>query len=220
MKKIPLRPENDDIYRIPDIDKDCLTYYVLFGVPTTNAFARFHPEYVDPVTGKLIKSGHSPCRQFFNFAIHKEYIEAYSATLRGLFVEKKEKTTNVSSLSNNSKEKALKDFTDKVFSALANADAGDLAELKDVADLGKTVKIFRDDEEVIEPPRRYLPEMCYTMCRYRKFCEDAIEKGDIVDCCKYCNALKYAEERGFEYDPTKLLNLPDNEEDKQVPKIL
>ena len=62
-------------------------------------------------------------------------------------------------------------------------------------------------EEQIKP-LRFLPERCFSGCRYRLFVENAVKGGSVIDECQYCKALAYATENGYKDDSAKRLNIP------------
>jgi len=66
-------------------------------------------------------------------------------------------------------------------------------------DAFKTImtKMMKDIQmnKTSEPPRRYLPEICDSPCRYKAFCEK-----ECVDECEICNYKKYANENGIFFD--------------------
>lgn len=175
---LPLRPRND-AFRISAEDKDCLTYYVLFGKPKQEAFARFHTEYIATPPLKLSRIGNEYCKQFFALATHTEYINAYRDTLEeAMYTGRTSSSDEGENDAETRKERALRKFTDKVYSKLEEVDS--LDEMTDAATLGKTVKIFKEEEIVIEPPRRYLPETC-NGCKYKQFIDEQLQNGNIVE---------------------------------------
>lgn len=185
-------------------EMDCLTWYVLSGCKKEEAFGMFvKPDLV--MNKRMLKE---VAMQFFASADARDYISVYRATLEGKDVEQAE-------LSDDDKEKrklkAVQNFTDKVVDKM-NGDLETVEEMDAVAKLADRVGVLGDGDEVHEAPRRYLPVSCNSQCQYRLFCEEHINKGDIIDCCQYCRALEFAKERGFVYDKTKLLNMPKEKE--------
>lgn len=220
---IPLEPEEfAGTKQISPRDRMCLTYFVVFGVTGPEAFRVFNPGVVNP-GGDLTDVGKTMCSQFFSYQPHKDYIRAYKATLLkriGTMKRPKYAGDNDNDTEEEVREKSdnktrvVGHFTRNVISAVENSSTLDVSELKDQADLLKKINYLKEEEIVIEPPRRYLPQSCENQCRYRLFCEQSIENGDVIDECEYCRARKYAEERGFHYDAKTNLDIPRDVLDK------
>ena len=205
MIEIPLRPRGFDNTAIRKADADCLTYVVLYGCKNEDAFARFHPEYLDGA-GRLNEAGKRASRQFFMYAKNRQYVDDYKETLAE-FLGKSNKTdksdmTDAEELTEEEKKNLKGKFANKVYRALGTAEG--LEELKTAADLGKAAKIIKEEEVQVEAPRRYLPERC-SACLYRSFVESHVESGEVENACLRCRALSFAKERGFVYDATGLL---------------
>lgn len=173
---IPNRADKDKEFTIPVLDKELIVYVVALGVSNEKAYARFHPEFLD-INGKLSDIGKKQCRQFFSYARNKEYMDAYRDTLERTFGKSKRPQVT-EEMSESRKDKALKIFTNKVYDQMEQVD--NLQEMTDVATLGKAVKIFREEEEKVELPRRYLPETC-NECAFKKFVEENIKLGNIKE---------------------------------------
>lgn len=205
----PARPKNDTEFKIPKADKELLSYVVAMAVPNEVAFGRWHPEFLD-ATGRLNKSGKQACGQFFRYNKNREYMDAYRATLEAQIGRTRLANTDnkVGEVSESRRDKAARSFTGKVCTTLETADPTDMEGMKIAADLGKTVKIFKEEEEQVIKPLRFLPVRCASECRYRLFVENAVKGGDIIDECQYCKALAYATENGYKDDPTKRLDIP------------
>lgn len=204
---IPLRPKSFDNTAIRKADADCLTYVVLFGCKNEDAFARFHPEFVDQ-SGKLNVAGKKASRQFFIYAKNKQYIDNYRETLAE-FLGKSNKTdrsdlSDDSDLSDSRKDKALKSLLNQAMSLVEGSGDLDAETLKIAAEIFKKVGLLKDEVEQQEAPRRYLPERC-SACLYKSFTESHVESGEIENACLRCKALAMAVEYGFCYDPTNLL---------------
>lgn len=219
---IPLEPEEfAGTKQISPRDRMCLAYFVAFGVTGPEAFKIFNPGVVNP-GGDLTDVGKMMCSQFFSYQLHRDYIRAYKATLlKRIGTMKRPKYTgdnadaddDTSNKSDN-KTRVVGHFTQNVISAVENSSTLDVGELKDQADLLKKINYLKEEEVVIEPPRRYLPQSCENQCRYRLFCEQSVENGDVIDECEYCRARKYAEERGYHYDAKRNLDIPRDVLDK------
>lgn len=207
----PTRP-NPDESKIPTADKDLLSYTVAFSVPNQKAFALWFPEFLDN-SGKLSKAGRAACSQFFTYAKNREYADAYRETLNK-FLRRNGKTERVDEVDDNRKDKALKSLLNQAMSLVESGEALDPDTLKVLTEIFKKLGILKDEVEIQEEPRRYLPELC-SSCRYRLFVENAVKEGSMIDECRYCKALDYAKKCGFCYNPTKLLNINNNETNNQ-----
>lgn len=173
---IPIRPKDDNI-NIPKLDKDLLTYSVLFGCDNQTAFLLFHPEYRDD-KGKLNSAGKKDCRQFFGYGKNKEYIDTYKATLQE-YVDGGEEVSE--EISEERKKRALQRLLHKAMRIVESGQELEPDDLKTVSDIFKKVGLLKDENgERIEAPRRYLPERC-SECRYKIFVEENIELGNIEE---------------------------------------
>lgn len=209
---IPRRPNNDGEHKIPANDKECISYVVAFGVSNETAFARFHPEFLDE-SGKLTKAGKTQCRQFFSYAKNREYADDYRSTLE-TFAKGKAQAKNTSVDTGVSRtERAVKKLISDVLDSIEYNNNLDPEALKDFVEVAKKLGVLKDEEERVESPRRYIPTRCLAECSYRLFCEQGVTNGDLLFECDYCRTRKFAEENGWHFDPTKNLDLP--QEDKQ-----
>lgn len=181
---IPLRPDNDaDYSTLTETEKNMMAFIVLFGVSNDLGFAIFNPQYCPRGFGKINPTGKVLSEQFFAFARHIQYIKDYRRTLDEYLAnlnkeeEVAKKVYFEDESSENAKERAVNTFTNRVYRQMENA--MDLQEMLDVANLGKTVKIFKEEEEKVLPPQRYLPVRCFE-CEYKKFVDEQIKAGNIV----------------------------------------
>lgn len=206
---IPNRP-NPDTSKIPASDKDMIAYMVAFNVPNQKAFALWHPEFLDS-SGKLNKMGRAACTQFFNYSKNREYADSYAAYLKE-FLSKKEsgvKSETSAIIDDARKDNARVALYNKVIRLIEGDDELDPDTLKIAVDMAKKLSIVADDVENQEvKPVRFLPERCFSGCRYRLFVENAVKGGSVIDECQYCKALVYATENGYKDDATKRLNIP------------
>lgn len=205
---IARRPAKDSQFAgIRAGDKDCLSVSVAFGWPNDKVYAMFHPEFVEG-GGRLNKEGKRQCAQFFAYAKHREYMDAYRETIAksgGWSAESVEDMT----IDDGRKDKALQSYFNNVLNLL-NKDAElDPDTLKVVTEILKKIGWLKEDGERIVAPVRILPTLCKKECRYRKFCETAKMEGELIDDCDYCKARRFAEEHGFVYDPCTVLDLPE-----------
>lgn len=206
---LPKRPENDNFPMIDQRDKDCLSYVVAFAVPNQRAYGYFHPEFCDS-NGKLTDLGRKQSAQFFSYAKHKEYCDSYRATLQKFLSGDKEKSeTHLIAIDDKRKDNARIALYNKVIKLIEGDDDLDPDTLKIAVDMAKKLSIVADDaEEQVIKPLRFLPERCFSGCRYRLFVETAVKGGAVIDECQYCKALAYATENGYKDDATKRLDIP------------
>lgn len=182
---IPLRPDNDGEYStLTETEKNMMAFIVLFGVSNDLGFAIFNPQYCPRGFGKINPTGKVLSEQFFAFARHINYLKDYRRTLEEFIANKQGKEVAVAQeededVADNGtrKERALRRFTNRVYRQMEQAQ--DLTDMMDVANLGKTVKIFKEEEDKVLPPQRYLPLRCFE-CDYKKFVDEQIKSGNIV----------------------------------------
>ena len=206
---LPNRPNPDDS-RIPAADKDLIVYSIAFSIPNQKAFALWHPEFLDS-SGKLNKTGRAACTQFFNYSKNREYADNYAAYLKA-FLSKKEsgvKSETSAIIDDARKDNARVALYNKVIRLIEGDDELDPDTLKIAVDMAKKLSIVADDaEEQVIKPVRFLPERCFSGCRYRLFVENAVKGGSVIDECQYCKALAYATKNGYKDDSTKRLDIP------------
>ncbi len=203
---IPNRPIPDES-KIPAGDKDMLSYSIAFAIPNQKAFALWHPEFLDS-SGKLNKTGRAACTQFFNYAKNREYADAYKRTLAE-FLEKKDGDVSIDAeLSEDRIDNAYKNLLRLAIEDLERGNVVDNDTYKLYMELFKKLGRFKDDVEQEIKPLRFLPERCFSGCRYRLFVENAVKGGSVIDECQYCKALAYATENGYKDDATKRLDIP------------
>lgn len=205
---IARRPAKDSQFAgIRAGDKDCLSVSVAFGWPNEKVFAMFHPEFIGE-NGRLTKTGKTQCAQFFAYAKHREYMDAYRETIAkdsGYNAESGEDLA----IDDSRKDKAMKSYFNKVLNLLNKGAELDPDTLKVTTEILKKIGWLKEDGERVVSPVRILPALCKKECRYRKFVETAKMEGDLIDDCDYCKARKFAEEHGFVYDPCTVLDLPE-----------
>ena len=207
---IPLKLLNDTFTSIKERDKNMIAFAIVFGVRNDVAYLMFHPEYNNG-RDKLADVGKKACDMFFSHSVVSEYANAYRKQIKQMkgALEAPEQSQNVGD--SNSKErtdKAVRKLVNDTLCAIESNSEFDPELLKDLADLAKRLGILKEEEVKIEPPRRYLAEVC-SQCRYRYCVEEALINGLAIDECKYCKALKFAQENGFKYDPTTMLDIKD-----------
>lgn len=203
---VKLRPVNNrEFSDIDDKSKDCLCLSVAFGWGNEKVFGMFNPQYLGK-NGRLNATGKKLCSQFFAYARHREFMDAYRASL-GAPAEPS--GVDGVEIDDSRKDKALKSLFHQAISLVEGKDALDADTLKVATEIFKKIGLLKDDVEENIKPIRVLPTLCKKACRYRLFCESAISDGTVFDECQYCKARRVAEENGFKYDPTKLLDIPD-----------
>lgn len=205
---IPNRP-NPDTSKIPASDKDMIAYMVAFNTPNQKAFALWHPEFLDS-SGKLNKTGRAACTQFFTYSKNREYADSYAAYLKEFLSKKEQPKSEASAIIDDArKDNARVALYNKVIRLIEGDDELDPDTLKIAVDMAKKLSIVADDAENQEvKPVRFLPERCFSGCRYRLFVENAVRGGSVIDECQFCKALAYATENGYKDDATKRLNIP------------
>ena len=205
---LPNRP-NPDTSKIPSSDKDLLSYAIAFAIPNQKAFALWHPEFLDS-SGKLNKPGRAACTQFFNYSKNREYADSYAAYLKAFLNKKEQPKSEASAIIDDArKDNARVALYNKVIKLIEGDDELDPDTLKIAVDMAKKLSIVADDAENQEvKPVRFLPERCFSGCRYRLFVENAVKGGSVIDECQFCKALAYATENGYKDDATKRLDIP------------
>lgn len=208
---LPRRPTNIDI-KIPVADKNCIEYLVAFGATNEQAFLLFHPEYLTP-DGKLNQAGKRACRDFFNYSKNKEYRDEYNITLQEFYKSLSKRNYRSKSSSDNDdadseerKDNVLKELLNQAMLLVESGASLDPDTLKTVVEIFKKLNLIKDEVEQMESPRRYIPIRC-NECSYKQFVEQGVENQDIENECLRCRALKCAQEHGFIYDPTRLLEI-------------
>lgn len=204
---VPIRPKYKR-YSLSKEQQDCLTYYVLMGCTKQEAFLLFFPEFLKyddsgrVLRGKLTKAGEQYCKQFFATAEVNDYIRDYKKTLDEKDEDKGE------GIDDNRKDRALKSLLNQAISLVESGTDLDADTVRTIADVFKRLGVLKDEVEEEIKPLRFLPERCFSGCRYRLFVENAVKGGSVIDECQYCKALIYATENGYKDDSTKRLNIP------------
>ena len=204
---IPLRPVNDsDFSAIKPKEKDLLSLSVILGWSNERVYAMFHPESLD-ARGKLNYQGKKQCAQFFDYARHREYCDAYRETLLGLTAGGLATTGNAE-ISESRKDDALKSLLDKAMRLVESGTDLDAESLKVISDIFRKLNLIGDEVETQIKPLRFLPQRC-SSCRMRIFVESAVANGEVLDMCAYCKCRKLAEEHGHRFNDGKdLLEIP------------
>lgn len=198
------RPANNDDFKQTRAEKDMMSYVVLYGCSNSAAYALFNRHLLDK-NGKLNKAGQSECRMFFSHPNNIAYMDAMRAHLEAL--TKGGKIVKSDNIDDTRKDNALKSLLNQAMSLVEKGEDLDAESLKTISEIFKKVGLLKDEVEVQEAPRRYLPERC-SACSYRSFVESNVEGGGIINECDFCRTRRFAEENGWHYDPTKNLDLP------------
>ena len=116
--------------------------------------------------------------QFFASVDARNFIRAYRDTLLGANSNEEAESDEEDDREKRA-GKAVQKFTDRVVEKMSG-DIDSIDEMDAIAKLADRVGVLAEKEEVIEKPRRYLPETCGA-CRYKQFVEEHIKTGDIID---------------------------------------
>lgn len=200
------RPANNDDFKQTKAEKDMMSYIVLYGCSNSAAYALFNRHLLDK-NGKLNKAGQSECRMFFSHPNNIAYMDAMRAHLEAL-TKGTVKTLSADAINDSRKDNALKNLLNQAMSLVEKGEDLDADSLKTISEIFKKVGLLKDEVEVQEQPRRYIPIRCGE-CDYRSFVESYIETGQIENSCLRCKALDIAKEQGFRYDPKNLLREAD-----------
>lgn len=175
---IPLEiPNKADYPQVKAADRKIIATAVLMRMDNQTAYALYHPELLNGF-GKLNDAGKQECRNFWSYGKNREYREAYEKCVEEFINGGKQKTSDGSrKLTEEEKTELKGEFSDKVYRALGEAEG--LEQLKDAADLGKTTKIFKEEDNE-EKPRRYLPRSCKE-CSYKRFVDEQVALGNIIE---------------------------------------
>lgn len=212
MEKIQFhRPANHEDFRQSKKEKDLMSFVCLFGCSNAMAYALFHPELCDR-SQRLNKAGQRECRMFFSHPSNVAYMDAMRGHLEGLTRGEKA-TSKGTAIDDTRKDNALKSLLNQAMSLVEKGEDLDAESLKTISEIFKKVGLLKDEVEVQEAPRRYLPERC-SACAYRSFVESHVEGGEIINECDFCRTRRFAEENGWHFDPTNNLCLSENETNK------
>lgn len=208
---LPLEIKDKSAFpQIKKLDRQIICAAVLMGLSNQDAFRMFHPEYAD-MRGGLNDAGKQDSKHFWGYGKVKDYREQYEKELAEFLGRKSApKSEIVGEIDESRKDKALKSLLNQAMSLVEGSGDLDAETLKIAAEIFKKVGLLKDEETQVEPARRYIPVRCLSECAYRLFVESHIESGDIILECDYCRTRKFAEEKGWQFDPTKNLDLPIN----------
>lgn len=209
------RPANDADFSQTKAEKDMMVFKVITGYSNSFVYELFNREYSNG-RGGLNSTGKAACRQFFTHPTNIAFMSAYEQTLIDATKGAKPRHDSDSVIGETRKDKALKSLLDHAMSLVESGEELDPDSLKTITEIFRKTNLLKDDIEVQEAPRRYLPCRCGE-CLYRSFVESHIETGEIENACLRCRALKIAQRHGFVYDEKTLLEIPktDNENGKE-----
>lgn len=175
-------------------EMDCLDWIVLSGCSREEAFLRFiRPDYLGNRNSPAVRDA---VKQFFAMADVRGYMEAYRDTVNDMSREKEVK------ISGSMEERKARSKTKLVEFAMTLADNIEQADDPEfVLKIADKAGLLDQDEEVVEQPRRYLPESC-SSCAYRAFCEENTE-----DMCQYCRYRAYGAENGLNLSKEEMLDI-------------
>lgn len=218
MIELPLRAKNEkDFPQLKKTDKDIVAYAVLMQTDNQTAFMRFHPEYMTSDGRTMNNAGKTESKHFWSYGKVKEYRESYERDLAEFLGKPNasyKPNEDTGDIDESRKDKALKALLNQAMGLVEGGINLDADSLKTISDIFTKLKLIKQEEEVQEKPRRYIPERCITGCTYRLFVESHIKSGDIIDECDYCKTRKFAEEKGWRFDATKNLELPINKDNE------
>lgn len=201
-KRLPTRPDTSTRYTLSEAERYALCVFCVFETTKLDAFKLAHPEVVG--TKNVLKSR---CDEFFASSDVVNFMREYRAMLdevdKGGQVEPKENNEDLSARMQHTKRNIFLRGEE-----LANSIGATKEELELAIKLLEKSGVFDTDEEVMEQPRRYLPETC-SQCRYKVHCEQECE-----DLCEYCKYKKYGEENGVHYESEKQLEMPTGENEE------
>lgn len=206
---IPLEIKDKSAFpQLKKNDRLVVAYAVLFGVGNQDAFMRFHPEYIDASGKQMNPAGKKASSQFWNYGKVKDYREAYESELAEFLGRKSAPKSEIIEVDGDRRDKALKSLLSQAMSLVEGGADLDADSLKVVTDIFSKLGFIKGEEEREIKPLRFIPERCFSGCRYRLFVENAVKGGDLIDECKFCRALRYATENGYRDDASNRLDIP------------
>lgn len=203
------RPANNDEFKQSKLEKDILSYVVLYGCSNRTAYALFHPELVNSKNGKLNAAGIEAQKMFFSHPNNIAYMDAMRAHLEALTKGMVKVTSDeADELTEERKERASKLLMLEVVKMIEDGKVSDPEFAKLVTELALKLKLNKDEAERIIAPIRVLMTRC-SECRYRIGVESMVLNGQMLDMCAYCKCRKIAEEHGYHFNDGKdLFEIP------------
>lgn len=208
---IPQRAKNEaDFPQLKVLDKRIIAYAVLCQTSNEEAFMRFHPEYLRADGKGMNDAGKTESKHFWSYGKNREYRQAYEATVEEFFNRNTEVATDEDIETIDGDALARKILSD-LSAMVKNGRIQDYEVLKIVTDILNKYGLLKGSEEKQIAPLRFLPLCCWgDGCRYRLFCESMVLEGSAIDECQFCKARAKAEELGYKFKDTELLNIPED----------
>lgn len=200
------RPANDAEFDLTAEQKNIIAYTVLFQCSNVTAYGLFNTHLLDK-SGKLNKVGQEQCRMFFKHPNSIAYKEALKAHLEAL-TKGTVRIKASGAIDDTRKDNALKSLLNQAMLLVEKGEDLDAESLKTISEIFRKVGLLKEEVETEIRPLRFLPERCFTGCRYRLFVENAVKGNELIDECQYCKALAFATENGYRDDATKRLDIP------------
>ena len=182
MISIPLRAKNEsDFPQLKVLDKKIVAAAVLLQLDNQSAFALYHPEYIDG-SGRLNEAGKQDSKFFWSYGKVKDYRQSYEGTVQEFLGARARAAAAKESveIDDSRKDRALKSLLNQAMSMVEGGVDLDADTLKTITEIFKKLNILKDEVEVQEKPRRYLPEQC-SACEYKKFIDAHVVSGDIEE---------------------------------------
>lgn len=207
----PLRAKNEaDFPTLKAVDKKIIAAAVLLQLDNQSAFALYHPEYIDG-TGRLNAAGKQASKMFWGYGKAKDYRQDYETTVEEFLNGRKSATkSDAVSIDDSRKDRALKSLLNQAMSLVEGGSDLDAETIKMCSDIFTKLGLIKSEEEREMKPIRVLPTRCKSECRYRLFCESMVLDGTAIDECQFCKARAIAEELGYKFKDTDLLNIPED----------
>lgn len=206
---IPLEIKDKSAFpQLKKVDRQIVCAAVLLRLSNQDAFKLYHPEFLT-ADGKLNDAGKKASTMFWNYGKVRDYREQYEKELAEFLGRKQTSRSVDADIDDNRIEGALKKLLNQTIGLLDNGDNLDPDSVKTIVEVFRKMNLLKDEVEQEVKPVRVLPTRCKAECRYRLFVETAKIEGQICDDCDYCKARKFAEEKGFVFDPCTVLDLPD-----------
>lgn len=171
-------PNKQDFPQVKKLDRQIIRTAVLLGLDNQSAFALYHAEYIDG-RGKLNDAGKRECSHFWSYGKNREYREAYEKCVDEFFNGGRRKHVETD-IDDTRIEGALKKLLNQAIGLLDSGDNLDPDSVKTIVEVFRKMNLLKDEEEVQERPRRYLPETC-SACRYKQFIDENVKLGNIVE---------------------------------------
>lgn len=164
--------------QVKRVDRQIIRAAVLLRLDNQTAYALYHPELLDGA-GKLGSAGKTECRNFWSYGKNREYREAYERTLAEFLGARKSATAGDLAIDDTRKDRALRSLLNQAMQMVEGGAELDADTLKTVTEIFRKLGILKDEVEVQEAPRRYLPATC-SACEYKRFIDEQVALGNIA----------------------------------------